>query len=460
MTTSVLKHRVNKIEQILPFMRDLIHDAFEQAELRDGIKRIAFEIPQGNILRWYTRQHIDTKMFWSDRENKFATAGIHTADILSNGKDPKHTKLFDTIRARLADVDEHTRYFGGIKFDVTTDISKEWESFGSATFILPRFEVTRFESKYYFVCNLIFPQDKESKKGIIEQLLAIDFSDDPPTPYDNEIVERTDLPERAQWIESINAALEGFAENRYGKIVLARKTGLHFKNNIKPDKILYQLYKNTSNCFHFCFQTDTTNAFLGATPERLYFRNKRILKCEAVAGTRRRDSDDRIDYELGQDLLHSKKDIREHRFVIDSILETLTSLTNNDVPIDENELTIVKLTRVQHLLKRFRCELKPNITDFDLVNGLHPTAAVGGYPKEAALKDIKKLERFDRGWYASPVGWIGKDTAEFAVALRCGLVHDNQLNLYSGAGIIDGSDPENEWDEIENKISNFLKALS
>lgn len=93
------------------------------------------------------------------------------------------------------------------------------------------------------------------------------------------------------------------------------------------------------------------------------------------------------------------------------------------------------------------------------MRALHPTPAVGGCPTEPALTAIRELEHFDRGWYAGPVGWIGSHGAEFAVALRCGLVRNSALSLYSGAGIVDGSEPEDEWAEIEQKIDDFVKVF-
>jgi len=84
---------------------------------------------------------------------------------------------------------------------------------------------------------------------------------------------------------------------------------------------------------------------------------------------------------------------------------------------------------------------------------------VGGCPTDEALRRVEALEPFDRGWYAGPVGWVGPDAAEFAVAIRTGLVHNTTVSLYSGAGIVDGSSPEEEWDEIETKMANFLHVL-
>ncbi|MEA3437808.1 MAG: chorismate-binding protein, partial [Thermodesulfobacteriota bacterium] len=74
--------------------------------------------------------------------------------------------------------------------------------------------------------------------------------------------------------------------------------------------------------------------------------------------------------------------------------------------------------------------------------------------------DIARLEPFDRGWYAGPVGWISRDAAQFVVGIRSGLIEGPRLHIFSGAGIVDGSIPESEWDEIENKISDFIAVLN
>jgi menaquinone-specific isochorismate synthase len=87
---------------------------------------------------------------------------------------------------------------------------------------------------------------------------------------------------------------------------------------------------------------------------------------------------------------------------------------------------------------------------------LHPTPAVGGFPTDRALRDIARLEPFDRGWYAGPLGWIAKDASQFVVGIRSGLTEGKRLHLFSGAGIVEGSVPEKEWEEIENKISDFV----
>jgi len=120
----------------------------------------------------------------------------------------------------------------------------------------------------------------------------------------------------------------------------------------------------------------------------------------------------------------------------------------------------MKLVRVQHLMTGIEGELNKDISDQEILECLHPTPAVGGYPQDKAKELIAEIEPFDRGWYSGPVGWISKDSADFAVAIRSGLITKNKLRIYAGAGIVKGSDPDNEWNEIESKIATFLKVLS
>ena len=112
-----------------------------------------------------------------------------------------------------------------------------------------------------------------------------------------------------------------------------------------------------------------------------------------------------------------------------------------------------------HLMTQFNGILHPRISDDLILSSLHPTPAVGGYPKEKALKYIKELEPFNRGWYAGVLGFAGYNSAEFCVAIRSGLVKGKTLTLYAGAGIVKESTMEGEWNEIEEKIKSFYEPI-
>jgi menaquinone-specific isochorismate synthase len=96
----------------------------------------------------------------------------------------------------------------------------------------------------------------------------------------------------------------------------------------------------------------------------------------------------------------------------------------------------------------------------DLLSALHPTAAVAGTPTKTAVELIRDLEGHERGRYAGPVGWLDREgDGEFAIALRCGMVDGATATLYSGAGIVEGSDPGMEFDETQIKLRPMLGAL-
>ena len=90
---------------------------------------------------------------------------------------------------------------------------------------------------------------------------------------------------------------------------------------------------------------------------------------------------------------------------------------------------------------------------------LQPTAAVAGLPRAAALAFIEREEPFTRQWYAGSAGILSRRQSEFCVTLRSAMVEGNTLRLYAGAGIVEGSDPEQEWQEIENKAAGLRSLL-
>jgi menaquinone-specific isochorismate synthase len=269
------------------------------------------------------------------------------------------------------------------------------------------------------------------------------------------LITRTDFPDREGWRKNIQTVLTLFDCGDIEKIVLARKSRFQFAGKLNAVDLLRRLQKIDQRAFHFCFQPYRNVAFIGGTPERLYCRCHREIQSEAVAGTRPRSSAKAVDREFNNELLRSDKDMREHRFVFDSIIESFNNVCS--IVDAQEKVSVLKLSKVQHLYAGIRGILNADVTDGQILSHLHPTPAVGGFPREKALRLIDSLEPFDRGWYAGPVGWVSKDAAEFAVAIRSGLIKDDKIYLYAGAGIVPGSSPDKEWEEIENKIGNFIK---
>jgi isochorismate synthase EntC len=96
----------------------------------------------------------------------------------------------------------------------------------------------------------------------------------------------------------------------------------------------------------------------------------------------------------------------------------------------------------------------------DVVARLHPTPAVGGTPRVAALEFIRRHEQLDRGWYAAPIGWVGRESGEFAVALRSAVIAGRDATLFAGCGIVAASDPDREFAESLVKLRPMQAALA
>ena len=255
----------------------------------------------------------------------------------------------------------------------------------------------------------------------------------------------------------VDGLLKKLDENDLKKIVLARKSVFTLEGPVEPVALLRRLAEHTTRSYHFCFQLTHGTAFIGASPERLFKRQSSYLQSEALAGTRPRGASPEEDAALGDELLHSEKERREHGYVLDHVRAIFDTHCRAVRGGDKPELLILR--HCQHLLIRLEGMLANPDCDDILLEELHPTPAVGGVPTREAIELIRNSEPSERGWYAGPVGWIGFDATEFAVAIRSALVTQDTVSIHTGAGIVAGSEPEAEWAEIENKMTNFLNVL-
>ncbi|MEA5580384.1 isochorismate synthase [Nodularia harveyana UHCC-0300] len=411
-------------------------------------------------LQWLLQQQNSSKTYWSDREHRFEMAGVGEADVEFGQNSIEYSKFFPKLKSRLSSSYKNLRYYGGISFNQNRQREQNWQQFGNYRFVVPKFEIYAEKDETYLACNFLL-KDSQNYRLQLNQLLSelknLVF-DQPSHPISlPTLISRTNLPNQSDWNRNVNAALTSFTQGDTTKIVLARKSIFEFNDKIEPLNLLLFLKKNNPHLFHFCFQPSLGNAFIGASPERLYNRTERLLQTEALAGTRPRGNSLEEDQNLSQELLTSEKDIREHQLVIHTLRKVLHQLCHSiGKPRDP---VLLKLNKVQHLYTPCNGILLEDFSDVEILPQLNPTPAVGGYPREQALMAINELEPFDRGWYAAPVGSIGHNSAEFAVAIRSGLVQNNQLSLFSGSGIVEGSQPEAEWQEIENKLGTFIHMI-
>jgi len=422
------------------------------------ILRYEFTCEPMNTLHWlHNNHHLDEKVYWSDRQGAFEMAGMDTADVIAEANSSDYKKLFQYFDNHLSMDNPHLRYYGGLSFSPSS-IDGNWQSLGYYRFIIPQFEFFNANEETTFAFNIALKDIEEKKiEKILLTLDQINFSKETTYRSVPIIKSREDTPNQDEWSDIFNHSVNEAKRMSYEKIVLARKSTFEFDVAIRPSALLKHLKEQTPNCYHFCFQSDAQTAFLGASPERLYKRMGHLIESEAVAGTIKRGENAHEDSQLENDLLNSEKNQREHQYVVRAIEESLKKLCSF-VSFDKN-FALLKVKEGQHLLTRFKGQLSQNVNDADILSTLHPTPAVAGFPMKEALKAIEQIEPFKRGWYAGPVGYIGPNEVEFAVGIRSGLIHDKNLSLFAGAGIVEGSTAQEEWDEIESKISRFMKVF-
>jgi menaquinone-specific isochorismate synthase len=422
--------------------------------------RFEIKVHNFNLLQWLSRQSHAVKTYWKDRQQEFEMAGVGEADVVEGIAEPrKYKNIFSRLRRYLTPKNSRLRYYGGIQFHHSTKKDAVWLNFKAFRFVVPLFEIYADSTGTYFACNiLINPQEdlQSQLAGVFKQLNSLNWAETDEPFFAPELIKRVDTPTKSEWHQNVAHTLEQFQSGKLEKIVLARRSEFEFTEPIDGIQTLNKLQKIDPTAFYFCFQPLKNIAFIGATPERLYRREGNEIYSEAIAGTRPRGDDRSSDEWHEIDLLNNEKEYREHQFVVKSLGESFKSICKGVEYPDKT--FILKLSRLQHLYSNIRGLLKDGIGDSDILQHLHPTPAVGGYPKNEAMRYIEDIEPFDRGWYAGPVGWVSSDAAEFAVAIRSAITTENKLILYAGAGIVPGSDPEKEWVEIENKIANYLKV--
>jgi isochorismate synthase len=250
------------------------------------------------------------------------------------------------------------------------------------------------------------------------------------------------------------AALAAIGEGRLDKVVLAREAAVEASAPWPRAEVLRRLWRRPGGVTYLY----ACDRFVGASPELLVRRQGRVAVSRPMAGTVPRGDSEAAEAEGLARLTGSPKEAVEHRLVVDAVADGLAKVADR-VQVGRPE--VVRLATVAHLATEITADLTgPLPTALELAGLLHPTPAVGGSPRDAALAAIAALEPFDRGCYAGPVGWVDRaGDGEWAVALRCATLDGQRAHLLAGAGIVPGSDPDAEWAETGYKLRAVLEVL-
>lgn len=431
-----------------------------QTHLLEQLNALAATEPQGfvrlrtamdvtSLIGWLKAQPVYPRIYWHARERDREFAALGAVRELT---DPAQ---LDTLTGQpRPSAGSYPRYYGGLAFDYQQPVSGEWQAFGPCRFVLPRIELIRQGNQTELVCNFWFENNNQNAEIAAARAALMQLQPEKTLQkYLPAQITRQDTPDKSRWMQWLSQVLQPESLNAIPKIVLSRRSSLSFDQPLEPWSLLANWQSAAPACFHIGFQFSEESCFIASSPERLYRRQGRHLWSEALAGSTPRTGDAEQDAELAELLLQDGKNRLENRFVHTDILTRLDGLAETAVVSDAR---ILPLKHIQHIKREIEATLRPQTSDWQLLKNIHPTPAVGGSPRRKAQAKIRELEQHQRGWYAGACGFISEDVSEFTVAIRSGLWHDQRLHLYTGVGILTGSDADAEWQELDTKLNSML----
>jgi menaquinone-specific isochorismate synthase len=447
----------------------------EEAPPREGvggpIVSRSVEVPAPPV-RATLERAAQPRVLWAAPEESTVVGSGAAAAIAAAGEE-----RFAEVRAGAEDLfaagDVHAgtlaarpRLFGGLAFHDDHSGSPPWEGFPGATFLLPEVQVSYpadgspSDGTAWLTVNAVGPDASPSaveERLERERAALADLPDPGPVVDPPGVTGRERTTSLDAWRDSVNAAVDRIRSGELRKVVLAQALRATLASPLSVPDVLSRLGDRYPDCYRFLVDPEGGGSFFGATPERLVSLRGRTVETGALAGTTGRGDTPEEDEWLARELSDDPKNTHEHELVADAVREQLEPFASS---VATGSRRVRRLATVQHLETPITAELSEDEHVLELVEALHPTPAVGGLPPDRALRTIRETERFDRGWYAAPIGWFdAAGYGSFAVALRSAVARGDVATLFAGVGIVADSDPDREWDEVDLKYRPVLDEL-
>lgn len=369
------------------------------------------------------------------------------------------------LRQRLIRGDEDAPFpcIGGFAFANSAQRALPWRDFSDAMLLVPEvlLQVQGGEALLRITVQVAPDSAPSCVERRLQELLrqARRWANTPLTVLPQQVnVRRQSVPSRDAWESSVATAVAMIRQGTLDKVVLAREERLLADGPFAPVSALARLRRVDSSATLFAIQSGGS-WFIGATPERLVRLRNSLVEVSCLAGSIGVGNSAGEQSRLAAQLLASEKDHEEHEIVVRSTINALAEVCENVVRLPGTP-HVITARSVQHLETPLTAVMPDAGTVLDLVERLHPTPAVGGYPRDPALSMIRELEEIDRGWYAGPFGWMDLDgSGEFAVAIRSAMLSGTTASLFAGCGIVAASIPADEYEETCLKLRPMLSAL-
>jgi menaquinone-specific isochorismate synthase len=416
------------------------------------------------------RDHfLGERFFWKDPDGQMILVGLGICKQIQS--DQASDRFFHVEAEWKRFIDDsviHNEYnlngigpimFGGFSFDPLKDKSELWSKFSNSLFHIPAYMLSVINGQAYFTTNIVCTKHDQpsifekviKERDMILSAVQKDYNYDLPE-INHEIESNPN-----EWKESVAKAVEDLKVGTLKKVVLARELRITFHQEVKVESVLSRLLTEQRESFVYAFESNG-DCFISASPERLVKKNGKDVFSACVAGSIGRGKTSEEDELLGETLLNDQKNLVEHQYVVDMIREAMAEICDEVFLPDKPKL--MKIKDIQHLYTPVVGKTKNDQSILQFVEKLHPTPALGGFPKVEAMAKIREVEKMDRGFYASPLGWVDyKGNGEFAVSIRSSLIQGKEASLFAGCGVVEDSDAESEYRETAIKFRPMLSAL-
>ena len=198
---------------------------------------------------------------------------------------------------------------------------------------------------------------------------------------------------------------------------------------------------------------------VGSSPEILVRLEDDLITVRPIAGTRPRGKNENEDNILENELRNDPKELAEHLMLIDLGRNDAGKVSKVGSIKLTDKMMIEKYSHVMHMVSNVTGSIEKKLGMMDVLKSTFPAGTVSGAPKIRAIDIIYELEPIKRGIYAGAIGYLGwNGNMDTAIAIRTCVIKDGKLNIQCGAGIVNDSIAELEWEETLNKGKAIVQA--
>jgi anthranilate synthase component 1 len=270
---------------------------------------------------------------------------------------------------------------------------------------------------------------------------------------------------KADFLKAVDVAKEYIAAGDVMQVVIGQLLKKHYAGS---PLTLYRALRalNPSPYMYFYDMGDFQIA--GASPEILVRQDavtgkdgsaQTRVTIRPIAGTRPRGKTREQDLQLEADLKADPKECAEHVMLIDLARNDVGRIAQVGTVKVNEQMVVERYSHVMHLVSDVEGLLKPELSAMDVLRASFPAGTLSGAPKIRAMEIIDELEPLKRGLYGGACGYLSfTGEMDLAIAIRTGVLKDQNLYVQAGAGIVADSIPESEWQETENKARAVMHA--